>query len=197
MEIPLTHNNNTSAAAAVPIGQVRLLGRKEQWLVVAPRTDPAAHAFHPFVLPRPPESLVSWLVTGGERVWRRRQRCLAALLVSTGSGRWTLRLPRQRCGPDAACWTASADDLPGLPADLRLAGSYQTRVLGPGGPAADTVPQVDGLHLVQALDPTAGRGPLWAFVRAERLTREVRPDRVIVNEFAEAIDEAAPRLRLA
>jgi hypothetical protein len=183
---------------ARPFDALRLLGSGGHWLVAPTAEIGEGVSFPPFILPRVPQSRVAWLVACGDRVWQRRQRCLAALLLlGTRCGRWTLRLPQQRCGPDAACWTASADNLSGPPSDLRLAGSYQTRVLAPGEQAIETVPALDGVHLVQVIEPARGTGPLWVFVRSAGRVRDVRPDRVVGDDLAEAIDEAMPRLRLA
>ena len=196
----MSHANQDPQAVGRPIGLVRLVENGSNWLAVPPRSPaPGEKPFHPFVLPRIPESMLHWLTLGAQRVWRQHERCLAALLlVSTSTGRWTLRLPRQHCGPYAACWTTLADDLPGLSADMRLAGSYQSRVVAPGDDAADTVPRVDGVHLVQGVRPAGPPWPLWTFVRVARIgARDVRPDRVVANDWAEAVDEAMPRLRFA
>jgi hypothetical protein len=193
--------------AARPLPAVRLVEHGDHWLAVPQGPAAGGTPYSPFVLPRVPASLVHWLTVGGARVWGGRRRCVAALLlVGCRTGRWTVRLPRQRCGADAACWTAAADDLPPLPDDARVAGTFQTRLANPGDDLADAVPPVHGVHLVQGVGAgygIAAGGPakVWTFVRAGGggggdWPRAVGPDRVIADDWAEAVDEAMPHLRL-
>ncbi|HSH96099.1 MAG TPA: hypothetical protein VK968_18275 [Roseimicrobium sp.] len=58
------------------------------------------------------------------------QRCVAVLLVlDLQTRRWGFVIPRQRAGPDAACWRLQKYDLPDLHAAVRNAGSLQMLVL--------------------------------------------------------------------
>lgn len=197
----MSQSNEIEPSIARALPTLRLIENGDHWLATPPNAAASGETtrpLSPFVLPRIPESLVHWLTIGGEAVWSRRQRCVAALLVlGIRSGRWTTRLPSQRCGPDAACWAALRDPLPGLPDDACLGGSYQTRVIGRGEHPSDTVPAVPGVHLVHCVGQADGRRPLWTFVRAGETLRPVCPDRIIVNDWADAVDEAMPRLRLA
>src|SRR5687767_4830483 len=110
----------TTGSGLTPL---HLRARGDHWLA-APTSEP--DKFAPFVLPRFPRSLLDWLVTGGDRVWYRRHRCLAALLpIDCRSGAWTLLLPRQRCGATAACWTMDGGERCYLSRDHRLGGTFQ------------------------------------------------------------------------
>jgi hypothetical protein len=181
------------------IGPIRLIQNGEHWLVIRPdeADDRTTSAFAPFVLPRVPASLASWLTIGGERVWRQRQRCFAALLLlHPGRGLWTTRIPPQHCGPDAARWSAAIADFAGAKSDWRLGGTFQVRALAVSDNVEDSVPAADGVHLAHAIHPD-GRRDAITFVRACGAVCRPRFGRVIGCDWRDAIDAAMPRLRLA
>lgn len=180
---------------------LRLIDRRGQWLA-APTPGEAgrdlAKTFEPFVLPRLPESLLQWCTIVGDRVWSRRRRCLAVLLLlCCRSGRWTLRLPAQRCGSDDACWTVATASIPGLPDDVWLGGTFQTRVIAPSEHPADAIPPVPGMHFMQGVGTSRDAGKVWTFIRMEGPARLVEPSRLVVSDWSVTVDEALPRLRLA
>jgi hypothetical protein len=141
--------------------------------------------------------LASWLTIGGERVWRQRQRCFAALLLlHARRGVWTIRIPRQHCGSDAACWSSLAADFDSLGEDWRLGGSFQVRALAVGDDIEDSVPAADGVHLIHAIHSDGHRDAL-TFVRAGESLCRPRSGRIIGCDWRDAIESAMPRLRLA
>jgi hypothetical protein len=177
---------------------IRLLRGDDGRLVVAPPQAEAARAgplrFAPFPLPPLPLSLHSWATALGAEFHRRHQRCLAALLMlDCQTRRWVRPLvPAQACGRDGACWTLDLGDTAVPPARQRVAGSFQTRAACDLFDAAATVPRLDGLHIVQA-----GGGANWtvyAFLHNEGETSVVPPDDMLVDDWDQALLDAADRL---
>jgi hypothetical protein len=194
------------AVRALP--QVRLADDRDVITVLPPATMAGGDAFTPFGLPQVPRSLTDWLAHLDERFHREHHRCVAAvLLLHPARASWAMAVPAQRCGREAACWSASVADFPWYPPGAVLAGSFQTRVLAPGEAPGDCPPPHDGCHFVLVLPhraggataasvpgaPTAG---IWCFVRAGGVTRLVPADDVLYDDWRATIEQAMPRLRL-
>lgn len=164
------------------------------WLASpADRQCSASQIFLPFPLPLPPRSLIDWLVVAGHRVWRQHRRCIAALLlVDRCSGQWTLRLPRQRCGADRADWSVSRSDFAKLPASMHIGGTFQS--ISCKMTPQDVAPAHDGFHFTLAV---TAQKPLMAFVRCGNSIQTVEPLAILASDWAKAIDDAMPRLRIA
>jgi hypothetical protein len=190
----MSETNDQNTCSRDPLRPLVLCRADDHWLASPAKGDRSrGRGFAPFYLPLPPRQLVDWLVVAGQRFWNQRQRCMAALLlIDVRFHRWTLRLPRQRCGSDAASWTNSAEDLVPLAPTLRLAGSFQT-LAGPQFPE-DLVPSVAGFHFMLSL---TARCPLRAFVLQGGDLKSVEPSAVLANDWAEVLEEAMPRLHLA
>lgn len=173
---------------------ITLIRSEGLWLASPAKGEcSAARGFAPFPLPPVPRSLLDWLVVAGQRFWNRHHRCMAALLlVDCQGGGWTLRLPRQRCGPEFARWSAAAADHPDLPASMRLGGSFQT-LAGDDAPQL-AVPTVPGFHFTLAVTE---RHPLAAFVSRGREAIAVEPSSLLADDWGQTLHAALPRLHLA
>ncbi len=178
--------------------QVRLVRRDKDVLVL-----PAAAAqgggltaqsdFEPFPLAQLPKLLTDQLALFCELLHRRHGRCVGALLLLDGRAReWSFRIPAQRCGRTASCWSALARDVHQTSGGVLLAGTYQSRVLDGGEDVADAVPPCDGVHLVHVISPQ--RQSIWTFVRAEGVTRRVPAEDVVFDDLEAALQECLPRL---
>jgi hypothetical protein len=108
--------------------------------------------------------------------------------------RWVRPLvPAQACGREGACWTLDLGDAPPPPPGRqRVAGSFQTRAARDLFAAAATVPRLDGVHIVQA-----GGGSEWtiySFLHLDGETSVVPPDDMMVDDWDQALQEAADRM---
>ena len=186
--------------------RLRLTHREDGFLVTADGMAPAippgaavAPAFEPFRLPKMPKSMADQLVLFGDLVWRRHGRCVAVLLLmDPATRRWSFRVPAQRCGPAASCWSASAADVPrrargGGPL---LAGSYQTRLLAGGEAPGHAPPPHDGVHVVHQVGPAGGPGPqsVSVFLTAGGRMRPVAAEEVLLDDLEAGLEECLPRL---
>lgn len=192
----ISHSEGSSATPSIK--GLRLFGGAGGWIVtpIAVPLPAAADSFHPFVLPRIPQSLLDWLTIGAARAWGRHQRCIATLLlIDCRTGRWTIRLPWQRCGTHAACWNSRRDGIPGLSPNHRVSGTFQVLDVASGEDPLMLLPSADGVHLI------LHAGTFWRigsfYVCAAGKAQLVRAEHVIVNDYQSACDTAMPRLRLA
>jgi hypothetical protein len=155
--------------------------------------DPTDVPFAPFPLPRLPLSLHCWL-TGLTAEFRRRHgRCLAALLMlDCRAGHWAQPvLPAQTCGADGAAWTLD----PGgerVPAHHRVGGSFQMRRAADLIDACQTLPALDGLHIVQTLG--GNRTLAYCFRHAGGESTVLTPEEALEDDWALALAEAAGRM---
>lgn len=194
-----------SASGGVPasLPVVRLIHDEQNRLIVAApsavtgRPDPGP-TFDPFPLPPLPLSLHCWLTGLAAEFHRRHRRCLAALLLlDCEQRRWVQPLvPAQACGRDGAAWTLDPGNAPRPHVHRRVAGSFQTRDADDLFDAAGSVPQLDGLHLVQALMGKAPISVVFMFLHAEGETNIVAPDNVMHDDWDEALIEAAGRMTI-
>lgn len=183
---------NKPTPCSVPMLRPTCLSRSEErWIASPAKGD---FGFAPFVLPPPARSLIDWLGILGHRFWQENRRCMTALLlIDCRRCRWTLRLPRQRCHADFAEWEIEpAEDLTRLPASIRIGGSFQT--LASGKDAASEVPTNPGFHFRLNLGAFK---PLTAYIRFDDQLTPEEPCTFLTDNFAQAINAAAPRVRLA
>lgn len=171
--------------------------RNGQLIVLpAPATGSARPPFRPFALPRLPLSLHCWMTGLGAEFQRRYEgRCVAMLLVlDCRDGRWVRPvIPAQTCGREGSAWTMDLGDEP-LGPDQHVGGSFQVRQARDVVDATATVPLFDGLHVVETL---RGRETMaYLFHRASDETICVPADDAMVDDWAEAMAEAAPRMTL-
>jgi hypothetical protein len=177
--------------------QVRLVRRDEDVQVLpAPRDDAGPEQeFPPLKLAKLPRSVTDRLALFVELVHRRHNCCVGALLLlDRRSGDWNFRIPAQRCGRTASCWSALARDVPQVSEYDLLAGSFQSRLLASGEDAADAPPPHDGVHFVLRLEE--GGGSILCFIRAQGKTIFVPADQVIYDDLEAALEECLPRLKL-
>jgi hypothetical protein len=174
---------------------IRLIEHNGKYLAAA-LADERSPDFDPFPLPGVPASLIDWLRIGSQTIWAHKNRCIAGLLlIHTRSHRWTIRLPHQRCGPDAAQWYTLREDLPALSARWRIGGSFQTKVLGEKESAEDCIPAAAGIHVVQPISYPLR--PFLTFMRIGERVYKSPSDFIISNDWHEALQEAAERITLA
>ncbi|HEY2585628.1 MAG TPA: hypothetical protein VGI81_07685 [Tepidisphaeraceae bacterium] len=188
--------NETNPCPGARLRPICLIRSGERWVASPAKGEcSAGRGFAPFVLPPPPRSQIDWLAVAGQRVWQEKRRCMLALrLVDCRTAHWTLRLPAQRCraGSAALDAAAAAEGIPHVPSSLRLAGSFQT--VADTGNADDGVPVWPGLHFAMTVNITR---PLLAAVRQNGRLIPAEPCTLMTNDWTEAIDRAAARLRLA
>lgn len=185
-----------SPAGALPLLRPLLLRPcNEGWVALPAEAERSpSRGFAPFPLPPPPRAFLDWLVVAGRGFWQRRGRCVAALLlVDCGPGHdWTIRLPRQCCGPDAVNWTLDATDFADLPSSFRVGGSFQT--LADPDAAPEAVPPHEGFHFVMGVDASL---PVWNYVRDADGLRPVPPTLLLASDQHDAIEQALSRLQFA
>lgn len=149
-------------------------------------------------LPRVSLTLMHWCGLAAERFFRRQRRCLLiALVLDTSMRRWSFAIPAQRCSRYVARWDGPADQyLSGLPAHVRLAGSFQSAPPGHITDAMYLPPKFDGIHLVA--QRRSGRRPRrgWVFVRREQELWLGDPAALIGDDVDQALRDAADRVRL-
>jgi hypothetical protein len=197
--MPDTNAPRGEGGGRAALRHVRLV-RRDDDVLVAPAERPGGEAglppeqhFDPFRLAKLPKSITDQLCLFGDLVHRRYGRCVGVLLLlDPGTHEWTYRVPAQRCGKTASCWSASIHDVPQVGHDHLLAGSFQTRVLAAGEDAADAPPPCDGVHFVLRLDP--GGGSVLSFLRAEGRTQAVPADVVVFDDLEAALQECLSRL---
>jgi hypothetical protein len=150
----------------------------------------------PFPMPALALSNALWLNSFANTLWGRRGRCVALwLILDCRSQRWSPPIiPRQSCGRDGAAWRLDPIDFEDLPSLCRPSGSFQSRLARGPEEAASSVPPLDGLHLVQCVG--SNDWELYAFLRAEGLTRYVGREDVIVDDWQQAIDAHGDRLEI-
>ena len=170
---------------ALPLVQLR---REGDAVIVVP-DSPELQRFH---LPRIDKSLVDWLSSALEQILREHQRCAAILLaLDLSTPQWTFYVPRQNADRDAACWLLHKNPTVVLPPTNRIAGSLQVRILAPGEEAADAIPPVDGLHIVQVFNEDILT--MWCFLRVHHEAMHVDPDDVIERDLARLVAKIRDR----
>jgi hypothetical protein len=107
---------------------------------------------------------------------------------------WITAIPAQRCSRDASCWSTRKEDVDGLPSNQLLAGSFQCRVLSPGDELADSVPHLDGVHMVLQLTPE--HNALAVFLRMGGIVQAALVDRVFVDDWENMLRRVKSRLTL-
>jgi hypothetical protein len=164
-------------------------------LVTSPDAAGPTAPFPSFPFPRLPLSLHCWLTGLGAEFRRRHGRCVAALLVlDCLEARWVPPvLPSQTCGQEGSAWTL---DLGGqtLPTHHHIGGSFQMRAATDVMEAAETVPQFDGLHIVQTLQEHASMA--YCFLHSQGETAVLPAEEALEDDWAAALAQAAPRMSL-
>jgi hypothetical protein len=152
-------------------------------------------AFPTFPFPGLPLSLHCWLTGLGSEFRRRHGRCVAALLVlDCAEARWVSPvLPSQTCGQEGSAWTL---DLGGqtLMSGHRIGGSFQMRAASDVMEAAETVPQFDGLHIVQTLQEHASMA--YCFLHSQGEIAVLPAEEALEDDWAAALAQAALRMSL-
>ena len=185
-------------APRYPVHPLNLIGCGGGWTAA-----PLCHGgrcgpgFTPFELPPPPRQRLDWLVVAGHRFWARHRRPMAALLlIDSRTQRWSIALPVQTCGREAARWSLSAARSPEQAATALVGGTFQ--VIAVQARPSDHVPPLSGLHFVlRSPDLSPGASPLSAFVRDGGGLHAADPGALLSDDCAAAIIAAQPRLRLA
>ena len=174
--------------------QVRLIRRDDETLVVPAKLYRDSEAPEPFRLPKVPKVLTDALAIFCEEIHRRHGRCVAVLLLLESKNKeWNFRVPAQRCSRGSSCWSVLRSDVPDVPADALLAGSYQSRVIEPGESPEDAVPPSPGVHFVHAIHPD--HQGIWCFLRDDERTERVPAPHVVFDDMAAWVAEAIPRLK--
>jgi hypothetical protein len=91
-------------------------------------------------------------------------------------------------------WTLDVG-APGLQPGQYFGGSFQLRVARDVLEAIETVPQLDGLHIVQTI-----KGHLsiaYCFIHADGETAALPVEMVLEDDWATALADATPRMTLA
>ena len=149
-----------------------------------------------FRLPHLPLSLAQWCAALGRRFRRDRHRCLAvALMLDSSTRHWLTAIPTQRCHRRYVRWQPQAGLFPRLPRHVWLAGSYQTAVVRDVFAAADAVPALDGIHIIENFQQ-AQIVQSWIFLRfngGEAMLAD--PADILVDDLDVAITQNAERLR--
>jgi hypothetical protein len=173
---------------------IRLVRNEQGDLMVTP-TNLSDAPFQPFEFPCLPMSLHCWLTGLGAEFRGRHDRCLAALLVlHCQTQRWVSPvIPAQTCGREGSAWTLDLGDQT-LAENHRVAGSFQMRQARDLLEAVETVPQIDGLHIVQTLQ--GQKSFAYCFLHADGETGILPADKALADDWAEALAEAAPRMTL-
>ena len=183
------------AGGPTALPRIRLVRRDDATLVEPLLAGAGADGCEPFRLAKLARSLANDLALFGELVWQQHRRCVGVLLLlDRRSHEWTYRVPAQRCGKGAACWSALRQDVSQVAEDHLLAGSYQTRLLAQGEESADAPPPHDGVHFVHVIEPAPTA--VWSCLRGEGHTHAVPADDVIYDDVQAALEECLPRLRL-
>lgn len=174
--------------------QVRLVRRDEQTLVVPPKPRPDTVQPEPFAMPKVPKVLVDGLAMYCEMLRQRHERCAGILLLLEAKRReWTFRIPAQRCSRMASCWSVLRRDVPDVPEDALLCGTFQSRVLNDGEGPADAVPPVDGAHFVMAV--RADDRAVWSYLRCGGRTELVQPQVVLFDDLNALLEESLSRMK--
>ena len=149
--------------------------------------------FIPFRFPALPLSLHCWLTGLGGEFRRRHDRCLVALLVlHYGDERWVRPIiPAQICGADGAAWTLDLGEQV-LGSHHCIGGSFQVRTAVDVMDAVQTVPQLDGLHIVQTLRGQVSMA--YCFLHAEGQTSVLSLEQAMEDDWAAAFAAAAARM---
>jgi hypothetical protein len=172
--------------------RISIVRRGATWLAITP---PEAAPQTLFTLQPFPAQILQWLVGVGHRQWQNRQRCLAALLlISVRTGKWTIRLPQQRCGEHDCSWSPSVEGFPSLAHDHVLGGSFQSHAPVGEGPPDGFVPQPDGLHIVQELPSSIESVKM--FLRCQGKLIPISTAEFTYDAHRVAIVEALPRIIL-
>lgn len=152
--------------------------------------------FQPFRFPRLPLSLHCWLTGLGAEFQRRHARCLAALLIlHHREARWVRPvLPAQVCGERGASWTLDLGEH--RPAAHHcIGGSFQVRTaIDDVFEAAETVPPLDGLHVVQNLKGQTSMA--YCFLRAEGVTSVLPAGEAMEDDWDTILAAAGSRMTL-
>jgi hypothetical protein len=182
---------NAADAGSAGLPQVRLIQRDDETLVVPVRSYAGGDPPEPFRLPKVPKVLTDALALFCDSIHVRHQRCVAVLLLlEPGSREWNFRVPAQRCARTASCWSVLRRDVPELPPDALLAGSYQSRILEPGEAPEDAVPPSPGVHFVHSIH--ADHQGIWCFLRYEDRTERVPAPVVVFDDMAAWLAECMP-----
>ena len=165
------------------------LARNDLGELLATPVDLSAPSFPPLEFPRLPLSLHCWLTGLGAEFRRRHDRCLATLLVlDYRMGFWVQPvIPSQSCGEEGSAWTLDWGHQV-LPPDHRIAGSFQMRVARDLNEAMETVPQFDGLHIVQTLQ--GQQSIAYCFLHIDGETSVLPVDQAMEDDWAIALDHA-------
>lgn len=175
-----------------PLENIALIEKDQKTLVTSASADTS---FEPFELPLIQQSQCQWMMQLCHNFNVRHQRCLALmLLMDCQTHQWGCCIPPQRASHDASCFWASRAELPEYPPSVRIAGSFQSRVLADQESPADAVPASEGLHLVLQIqqDPIS----LIGFLRIQELVKPVLPSQVIFDDLMAALARCTDRVQL-
>lgn len=144
----------------------------------------------PFDFPNLPYSTLNWLGALGQRVWNEHRKCCALLLLINPQRRcWGVTTPPQKPRRDGVSWQMTeatpVGDHSGEP--LYVGGTFQMAQVEKPEQAVGLVPEIDGLHLVHAVDvfPTGA----WTFLRMEGRLSLRYADEVIYNDWDARIND--------
>jgi hypothetical protein len=188
-------NSNVWEGDFPSVRLIRLLQERGGGLLVVP--PKGEHHFESFPLPRLPTTDVHWAADFAARFWRARRRCVsAALMLDVMTRRWMPVVPTQNCARGGARWSCRPADFAGLPAHVRLAGSYQSHPAPGPFAAAAAVPPFDGIHVIE--QPPYRRRPrlAYTFLRYRGEAALAEPAAVLANDVAAALSRFALRLRI-
>ena len=153
--------------------------------------DTAEDANHePFDFPHLPYSTLNWLGALGQRVWNEHSMCCALLLLINPERRcWGVTTPPQKPRRDGVSWQMTEASPVGEDpqAPLYVGGTFQMAQVDKPEQAVGLVPEIDGLHLVHAVNVfPAG---VWTFLRMEGKLSLRYADEVIYNDWDARINE--------
>jgi len=173
---------------------IRLLQQDAKLGVAPPLEDP--ERFEPFRLPKLPLSLARWTNAFGYRVRRRRDVCVALILMLDCEQRqWvTPAVPTQECNHERVLWNLRASDYGDRRGAERIAGSFQTWAADAEPiDIADHLPAFDGLHLV---DQYQGKElhRSWMFLRCAGENSLADPAEILVDELRSTLRRYSHRM---
>jgi len=129
------------------IGQIKLIPNDGALLAIPAEAAVDDESVTPIDVPQVATSLVSWALGLTFVARQKADRCVALLMMlDMDTGQWSLCIPKQTCGIDAACWSTDRRDYPDLPANMRIGGTFQSRAGLSDDEIADAVPPISGVH---------------------------------------------------